>query len=398
MNDIGPLWHLDSSVLVPSGRMPLSAASGNDQLPIGTTALPINVRRSGDRWEVAWRKDKDEPWTTSLDRTDTLWVGEASSPGPLTTPQNSIGWHGKSWRGRFKLFVNPRGTLTLADRLPLETYLAGVVPGEIGNLGADVLEAGRAQAIAARSYTLYYRGRRASEGFDLYGTVEDQVYGAIQGERPLATQCVQTTHGQIALSNDIPIRANYCATCGGISADVWEAWPADPLPYLVSHRDSEGQADFCSNSPHYRWREEWPVAEFLADVSNFGRLEGVRLPAQGVGELLDVRVLSRSRSGRVWELAVETSKGEILIPAYHLRRVLRRAGNPSSILRSNLFKIDVRRDPATRRASAVVASGAGSGHGVGLCQTGALAMAKQHMNATSIIRHYYPSAELKKMY
>jgi SpoIID/LytB domain protein len=124
----------------------------------------------------------------------------------------------------------------------------------------------------------------------------------------------------------------------------------------------------------------------------------VVLPAAGVGEILDVGVETRSRSGRVWSLTVRTSTGRIVIPAYALRFVLRRAGNPNAILRSTLFKIDVRRDPATRRALAIVASGAGSGHGVGLCQTGALGMARGNRKAAEILEHYYPGARIERLY
>jgi stage II sporulation protein D len=78
--------------------------------------------------------------------------------------------------------------------------------------------------------------------------------------------------------------------------------------------------------------------------------------------------------------------------------MLRRGGNPGAILRSNLFKIAVRRDPATRRALAVVASGSGSGHGVGLCQTGALGMARLGSRGEAILAHYYPGTTLKRLY
>ena len=111
-----------------------------------------------------------------------------------------------------------------------------------------------------------------------------------------------------------------------------------------------------------------------------------------------MRVESRSRSGRVWWLAVETSTGLIRIHAHSLRQMLRRPGNPNAILRSNLFKIDVRRDPATQRVTSVVASGAGSGHGVGLCQTGALGMARGGSRGEVILAHYYPGARLERLY
>src|SRR5205085_9327169 len=165
-----------------------------------------------------------------------------------------------------------------------------VVPGEIGGLGPDLLQAGRAQAIAARSYSMFYRGRRAAEGFDLYGTVEDQVYGPIEGERELASRVVEGTRGTFALWHGNPIRANYCSTCGGITADVWEGWPQEPMPYLVGDRDRDAQApaDFCAASPQYRWREEWSAAEFLANVLEQAAKEGISAPALPA-ELIDVR-------------------------------------------------------------------------------------------------------------
>src|SRR6185503_4733058 len=124
--------------------------------------------------------------------------------------------------------------------------------------------------------------------FDLYGTVEDQVYGGVESERPLATRCVTTTRAQVVLSSGWPIRANYSSTCGGISSEVWEAWPVVPLPYLVSVRDGDGAGDYCVTSPHYRWREEWKPAELAANLAKFGPQMGVALPAAGVGEIRDV--------------------------------------------------------------------------------------------------------------
>ena len=91
------------------------------------------------------------------------------------------------------------------------------------------------------------------------------------------------------------------------------------------------------------------------------------------------------------------------MPSYSLRQVLRRprrspgSNNGVAILRSTLFKVDVRRDPQTRRALAVVVSGAGSGHGVGLCQTGALGMARVGHSAEAIVRHYYSGASLERV-
>jgi stage II sporulation protein D len=395
--DVGLAVDEDSLVIVPSRKVFIEGPRPGNVIQVGTAdPLVFRVGEPGN----SLRPRRSLAMEIYLRPGDTLWVGDRS-PRPLWE-ESSLSWKSKSWRGRFKVFVSPRGKMTLADRLPLETYLVGVVPGEIGGLGDALLEAGRAQAVAARSYTLFYRGRRGAEGFDLYGTVEDQVYGPIDSERPLATRCVEGTSGLVALDGGWPIRANYCSTCGGITADVWEAWPADPLGYLVSRRDRQDGADLCAASPQYRWHEEWSVEEFAANLVRFGPSFGVALPPRGVGEILDVRVAARSRSGRVWRLTVATTTGEITIPSYVLRQVLRRpgigVGVGSAILRSNLFKIDVRRDRTTRRALVVVATGAGSGHGVGLCQTGALGMARAKMSADEILKHYYQGIEIRRLY
>jgi len=385
MIDVGLAWDLDSLVLVLEPGTPVSVGTST----LGRASGAFSVVRDPTRPGVL-RFDAADPGST-LASGDTLWIGDPTG-GTRTR------WRERTWRGGLKVFAGPRGRITLVDRLPLETYLLGVVPGEIGGLTRDLVEAGRAQAIAARSYTLFYRGRRASEGFDLYGTVEDQVYGPVESERPLASDCVEQTRGRVALHDGQPIRANYCSTCGGVSAEVWEAWPAAPLPYLESRRDADGAGDFCAASPQYRWRERWSPEELLGNIERFGPALGLRVPDGGLGDLVDVRADARSRSGRVWRLLVRTTGGDVAIPAYAIRGVLRRGGSPGSILRSNLFKIDVRRDPSTGRALEVVASGAGSGHGVGLCQTGALGMARAGAKAAQILEHYYPHSTIERLY
>ncbi len=384
---VGHAWDLDSLSLAPGVASVLSRSlDGSDSRELAAGEA-IRIARKGGSAEV-WSDGRS---ILRFAAGDTVWLAARSGgDGP------GIRWKGKSWRGQFKVFFNPRGKLTVASRMALESYLVGVLPGEIGPLADDLFEAGRAQAIAARSYTLFYRGRRAEEGFDLYGTVEDQVYGSIEAERPLATRCVESTRARAALSGGQPIRANYYSTCGGVIAEVWEGWPTPPLPYLVSHLDRLEGRDFCSASPHYRWREEWSAQEFLSTLRRFAPQFGVTLPRGGLGRLVDVRVVSRSRSARVWRLEVVTTAGRIEIPAHRLRQVIRRPGNPNSILRSTLFKVDVRRD-RSGEARAVIISGAGNGHGVGLCQTGALGMARAGLRGEQIIEHYYRGVEIARV-
>lgn len=393
--DVGLSWDLDSlSLELPSGAGVKLMVSGRHFE--GRSAAGALVVRAGSTvgGGASFQLGSDAAAVrTELAGTDTL----LASGGHVGETAHEWRWSGKRWRGQFKVFVNPRGRLTLVTRLPLESYLLGVVPGEIGALDPTLIEAGKAQAVAARSYTLFYRGRRASEGFDLYGTVEDQFYGPLESERPLASRCVEETRGRIALWQEQPIRANYCSTCGGITAEVWEAWPADALPYLTSHPD-RGETVWCAASPQYRWKESWPAAEFVANVEHYGPLQGIAVPSGGLGDLVDVRIEARSRSGRAWRLEVVGSRASVEIPAYSIRQVLRRAANHGAILRSNLFKIDVRRERGSGRALTVEASGAGSGHGVGLCQTGAIGMARAGESAERILEHYYSGITLERRY
>jgi stage II sporulation protein D len=393
--DIGLAVDRESLIVEPVHDLPLAWRAPDGSPRSASVREPVRLRVSGAQVLVdPIGRPRAVPLAV-LEARDTLWMGD---PSLVAGDSPELGWDGRHWRGRFKIFLSPRGKLTLVTRVSLEHYLLGVVPGEIGALRDSLLEAGRAQAIAARSYSLFYRGRRGAEGFDLYATVEDQVYGATEIEKPLATKCVESTNGQVVLADGAPIRANYCSTCGGITADVWEAWPTDPRAYLVSVADRAGSGpDWCAASPQYRWRESWSAEQLAGTITKWAPGQGVVLPAAGVGTIRDVRADARSHSGRVWRLTIETSTGTISVPAYVIRQVLRRPGPSGAILRSNLFKIGVRRDGAGNVVE-VVASGAGSGHGVGLCQTGALAMARAGVRADAILSHYYAGTEIKRIY
>jgi stage II sporulation protein D len=315
--------------------------------------------------------------------------------------------NGRSYRGVLKLFGSPDGRVTVVNRVGLEDYLRGVLPHEIGKLTDATLEAGKAQAVAARTYALSYIGRRSDQGFDVYATVEDQLYGGAGDESPLTDRCVRETAGLVAAYRGRLIRANYSSTCGGVTANVEDVWPEPALPWLRSRPDAEreGGEPYCAKSPQFRWTEIWDVPEFLAIVNRTYPALVAPLPLGGATRLKDVRVLSRSASGRVAELEIDTDIGPLILRGDSARRVLLRparsigAGGPGTLLRSSLFKIGLVRDGAGEPV-AVVATGAGFGHGVGLCQWGALEMARRGRGFREILEHYFtgirviPVAEL----
>ena len=117
------------------------------------------------------------------------------------------------------------------NTLDLETYLRGVVPKEMGAWEFPNLEALKAQAVAARTYAVANRGKRAADGFDMGDTVADQVYGGRDGEQSLTDRAVQETEGLFATYGGKPIQALFMANCGGHTTDVANVFGGD-APYL----------------------------------------------------------------------------------------------------------------------------------------------------------------------
>ena len=129
---------------------------------------------------------------------------------------NPVRLNGKAYRGKIEVFVNARGSLTVVNVVPLEEYLLGVVPAE---LGLPQLEAQKAQAVAARTYAIANIGNYGRQGFDMVPTVWSQVYKGVSIENKMGTQAVQQTRGIVATYEGKPINAYYTSTCGGRTED-----------------------------------------------------------------------------------------------------------------------------------------------------------------------------------
>ena len=150
-------------------------------------------------------------------------------PAPVDA---GVRWEGRRYRGRLVVYLNDRGRLNLVNELPIEQYLRGVVPRELGPGAYPELEALKAQAIAARSYTLRNLGEFADEGYDLCGTPRCQVYGGMDDEHPLSDRAVFETAGETLFYGGQPIDALYSATCGGHTENVEVIFPLKRAPYL----------------------------------------------------------------------------------------------------------------------------------------------------------------------
>ena len=189
--------------------------------------------------------------------------------GSLNERSNPVRLNGKAYRGKIEVFVNARGSLTVVNVVPLEDYLLGVVPSE---LGLPQLEAQKAQAVAARTYAIANIGTFGKQGFDMVPTVSSQVYKGVSIETRMGTLAVQRTRGIVATYKGKPITAYYTSTCGGRTEDSENIFD-HAEPYLRGVECSlEGRRHFepflikTSRSP--------------AKLRDEGNLELVRLMSQ----------------------------------------------------------------------------------------------------------------------
>ncbi|MBN2135261.1 MAG: SpoIID/LytB domain-containing protein [Acidobacteria bacterium] len=139
---------------------------------------------------------------------------------------------GKPYRGHIEFFINQENKLTFINRLNLEDYLKGVVPGEMSGSVYPMLEALKAQAVAARTYAIKNLGQFSKAGYDLCATPLCQVYGGVSVEQQMTNQAVEETTGIIATYQNLPINAMYTSTCGGSTEDVENVFPEMSEPYL----------------------------------------------------------------------------------------------------------------------------------------------------------------------
>ncbi|MEO8573589.1 MAG: SpoIID/LytB domain-containing protein [Pyrinomonadaceae bacterium] len=136
--------------------------------------------------------------------------------------------NGKAYRGKLEVFVNSRGSLTVVNVVPLEDYLLGVVPAE---LGLPHIEAQKAQAVAARTYAVANTNTYGTKGFDMVPTVWSQVYKGVAIETRMGTQAVRETRGMVATYEGKPIMAYFTSTCGGRTENVENVFDTHE-PYL----------------------------------------------------------------------------------------------------------------------------------------------------------------------
>ena len=308
---------------------------------------------------------------------------EASGEEPVTID-------GSPYRGRFELLAVEDSLVTAVNILPLEEYLRGVVPLEIGPRTREELAAIEAQAVAARTNAVSHLDGHEEMGFDLFGTVEDQVYGGIDAERQESNEAVRATAGRILTYDGLPIRAYYHSTCGGRTAAIDEVIDRPSAPYLrsVSDRAPDG-SDWCSISPRYRWSSSWSGDELNGPVRDeLARMFGER--PQALGPIDGFRVTDHTESGRVHSVAFYGPGAQFVLERLDIRFALR---DPDGrILGSTDFDVVPDADGVYE------VHGRGFGHGAGMCQWGAIARARAGQTSEEILSTYYPGTRLSRVY
>lgn len=270
----------------------------------------------GDAWIVSEGGDLADAALKVTQGNETTLV-----PGrwlALATPAGGgIRVEGRRYRGRILVYLNDRGTLNLIDELPLEDYLRGVVPAEMGPEVYKRLEALKAQAVAARTYTLKNLGEFDREGYDICATPRCQVYRGMDAEHPLSDQAVSETAGQVLLYDGELVDALYSSTCGGHTEDVDVMFPLKHEPYLKGVPCLEAGVDPLAGSlpagtpfPQGLTRRLLPPAPGVEPVASLGaRIEHLALLA-GL-PVPEERLASLSRRevqrfvGSVFDLALD---------------------------------------------------------------------------------------------
>ena len=310
------------------------------------------------------------------------------------------------YAGSLRLQPNTYGTYTLVNQVPLESYLRGVVPHEIGTFAAQsVLEV---QAILARTYALRNLRRFAIDNYQLCADTQCQVYFGIGDAHPKTDRAIAATRGLVLTYQNELVDALYSASNGGVTAAFTDVWHGDNRPYLTSKIDSvSNQWDLTqkslTNETHFRqfmkqkkgfneadqkwfrWRYDSSIAELNQDLREY--LKTLNSPLVNFKTIQRLDVVERSPAGRVQKLRVTTDQGAIDLEKDNILIVFYA---PASLL----FYSDPIYD-ANKKITGYSFVGGGLGHGVGLSQTGSYHLGKLGWSSDRILSFYYPGTQLQ---
>lgn len=333
-----------------------------------------------------------------------LWFA-AKDGGPITVHEVPIDNNGtprkeaREYRGSVYVAIDRHGKLAVANLVGESDLLCGLVPAEI--FASAPAAALRAQAVAARGQMLAKVGaRHLDDPFLLCAEQHCQVYAGRIREHERTNAAVRATAGHVAMrpGETQLVDTVYSANCGGHGEDNDVVWPSAPDPQLRGQPDPLLTKAFAAGiteanleawlrsspkayslprpeiSKHaYRWRES-------LDPDKLAGNPGI---PEALGRIEALEVRERGRSGRTTRLRVVGTGGAIdVVGELRIRKAL-------GGLRSSMFLVESERD-----GGRFVLRGGGHGHGVGLCQHGAMGMAEAGKSHEQILGHYYRGAKI----
>ena len=261
----------------------------------------------------------------------------------------------------------------------LEDYVRAAIISEFAPADGDpalVQQMLEVQAVIARTYAVANLRRHAGQGYDLCSSTHCQLYepSRLKTSRwaRLAAAAVKLTAGQLLWHRGAAVNTLFHADCGGHTSTSSAAWGGTSQPYLVAAPD-----DGPAKGAHAEWGYRIPLADLTRALNADTRTS--------VGKLQGITIRSRDRSGRAETITLKGDR-ERAVRGEEFRTVLSRHFGARG-LKSTLF--DVRRE-----GNAMIFSGRGFGHGVGLCQAGALARLRSGAGVAAVLKRYYPGTTL----
>ncbi len=289
---------------------------------------------------------------------------------PAAGARIKVGSH--FYRGALILRLDPGQTLTVVEEADVEQYLEGILPHE---MNPDwPLEALKAQAVVARTFTYANLGKFRKDGFDLTADTRSQVYKGMTGVNENVRSAVRQTRGEVLGWKGKLLPVYYHACCGGATTDAGAAWGGaqkSPKP-LRGVRDP-----WCAASPHMSWTAYFSWADLTAAISERRML---------TGPLKSLRIGARDAAGYVRTFLVRSGRESVVVNAAQLRGALGAGEMRSVRIRS-----------AAARRRGVEFAGGGSGHGVGLCQWGSRLQAEKGRGYEKILSFYFPGSDLSEV-
>lgn len=399
-------------------RISTSSAGDVGPRPRGGGGSPRVVRVAVARGASQARLESDGPWT--FQTADGAAVGDTARPGEgwavevqsgqliLRRDDGAVarvgatsivaraadgggllGFAGRRWRGELSIGLDDGGRLLVVNRAPMDDYLKGVVPLEIGTRAMGDFAAAEAQAVAARSYA-YMHLVGPAHPYDMLATVSDQVYGGADAETALGNQAVENTSGLVLTYDGRVVNAPYHGNCGGFTAEPGDAWRSGPEPYLQRVSDQVPGSDrfYCESGPRFRWTRRYTGEELRQSIVRY--LRTVPQAPESVGIVRGVVVTEVTPAGRVAALTVDTDRGRWTMRGNEIRAALRTASG--EMLYSTYFSVDA--VEANGAVQSLELHGGGNGHGIGMCQSGAIGRARAGQDFRTILTTYYPGTTI----